>query len=345
MNIKTYIQSKLHKTHIPHTKDLIMMRIKDIEIVMKPKKRMWIDPFLALKTISSFMIIIGMTLVLLPSFDSDVEAFTSYDEVMVLSSTSVYALYEAYITPVEDDISMAHVMTLRTQLRTMIKYAYTFERLIQTEGNFNIKKNLSETRYELDFFAIDAFNDRLPFQMRVEKAFKNNQRDQFDFSGQFESFDIQGDVSYEKDRHMVNVSYVKDAFQVKVTYDDLLSTYQMDLYEGNTIIQTFTFFIDYDAFERATLNLSYAKDNIDTNLIISQSIISQEMTIEYEIENQNDIYKGLITVNVTGGILPKYIIEILFEDGETMRFQFIRPKTIRKNIQPITNNLIDRNVL
>lgn len=345
MNIKTFIQSKVSQTHIPNTKDAIMMRMQDVDLVKKQKKSSFVNPLLALKMMSSIMIVLGITLVLLPTFESEVEAFTSYDEVMILSSTSVYALYEAYMTPVEDDVSFAHVITLRSQLRTMIKYAYTFERLIQTEGNFKLEKTRSDTRYELEFEAIDAFNNRLPFHMDVEKSFKNNQRDQFEFRGQFQSFDVEGDVRFEKDRHLVKVSYIKDSFQVKVIYDDKISTYEIELYEENNVIQTFTFFVDYDVFDRPTLHLSYDKADVETDLIISRSIISKEMTIAYAIKNLESTYEGLITVNVMGGMMPKFLIQVTFDDGQTLRFQFIRPKAIRDNFMPMTNNLNDLNVL
>lgn len=345
MNFKAFILSKLSKTHIPNAKDAIMMRMQDVDLVIKQSKRAFINSLLALKMMSSFLIVLGITLVLLPTFESEVKAFTSYDEVMMLSSTSVYALYEAYMTPVEDDVSFTHVITLRSQLRTMIKYAYTFERLIQTEGNFKLEKTRSDTRYELKFEAIDAFNDRLPFHMDVEKSFKNNQRDQFDFRGLFQSFNVEGDVSFEKDRHMVKITFVKDAFQVKVIYDDKISTYEIELYEKNDVIQTFTFFVDYDVFDRPTLHLSYDKEDVETDLIISRSIISQEMTIAYAIKNLESTYEGLITVNVMEGMMPKFLIQVTFEDGQTLRFQFIRPKAIRENFMPMTNNLNDLNVL
>jgi hypothetical protein len=56
-------------------------------------------------------------------------------------------------------------------------------------------------------------------------------------------------------------------------------------------------------------------------------------------------FKGLITINIIGGLIPRYTMDITFEDGETIRFQFIRPKTIRDNRMPITNNDIFKNVL
>jgi hypothetical protein len=345
LNIKTYIQSKLHKTNIPDTKDAIMMRMKHIDLEVKQSKKVLIHPFFFLKIVSSFMIILGLSLLALPLFDTKVEAFTSYDEVMILSSTSVYALYESHMSPIEDDMSFAHVITLRSQLRTMIRYAYTFERLIQTEDNFNIEKNQTNNRYELQFEAVDALKSSLPFQIDVEKSFKSNKRDQFEFNGQFQSFDVLGDVSYEKDRHIVRVTYVKDSFQVKVTYDNETRTYEVEMIVDNTIMSSFSFFITYDLFDRPTLHMTYDEDGIKTDLVIHRSVISQEMTIEYVMQNDDTIFKGLITIQVLGGIIPRYMIEINFEEGDTLRFQFIRPKTIRDNRMPMTNNVIFKNVL
>ena len=345
MRIKTYIQSKINKADIPRLQDLIMSRMKDIDLIQKKKRKLVIHPFFALKLISSFMIILGLSLVILPLFDSEVEAFTSYDEVMILSSTSVYALYETYISPVEDDVSFAHVMTLRSQLKTMITYAYTFERLIQTEGNFNIEKSQKDTRYQLYFEAEDGLKDRLPFQMEVEKAFKNDKRDQFAFAGQFQLFEIEGDVIYDIDRHILKVSYVKESFQVRISYDNKTSQFDVDMYTGDEIIQSFSYYIDYDLFERPTLHMSYDHEGVSTNVVINRSIISKEMTLSYTMLSNGQTFKGLITINIIGGLIPRYTMDIPFEDGETIRFQFIRPKTIRDNRMPITNNVIFKNVL
>jgi hypothetical protein len=63
------------------------------------------------------------------------------------------------------------------------------------------------------------------------------------------------------------------------------------------------------------------------------------------MQNDDTIFKGLITIRVLGGIIPRYRIEINFEEGDTLRFQFIRPKTIRDNRMPMTNNVEVLNVL
>jgi hypothetical protein len=327
MKLHDILKQHIKKANIPKLQDKILLHIHQHQsIEEKSTKRLRFNAFLALKLTSITLLIFGMSLYLMSYRDDQIYAFSAYDTVMMQATSTAYAIFETLESPIDMPVSQTtHISLVRQELKTMISYQLLFERWIVSNIPNHIKNN-DDDQYILDFELQDDNNQKLPMRMHVTKQFKDFKKDEFSFEGQINQLTIKGETLHQNQAHTLLLHIQKGDQAVSITYDDKNQTFDFKITDNQTEIQSFSYHIDYDQFDRATVYVHYEKDGLTNHLVMTRSHRTRSFQIKYAMTSEAVTYQGSMNIVLKWMPKPRIDITLIFDDGQQFSYTFDRPQ-------------------
>lgn len=331
MKLKDNLKQHIQQAVIPNVGDNIIQRMQHETLQENKNVMYWLHPFRVLKMATMLFMITGISLLFINNRENQTYAFSQYEDVLMQASNTAFALYEDDRQTIEEPVStVEHVSLVQQELKTMIRYHLIFERLLVSKKPLNVEKINKERGFQLNFEYIDLEENVLPIALNIEKNVFNEQKDEFDFEGNFDKFELSGETRLVGSTHHLEVSITQSLFEIKIVYEDDTQTYHIEIFKDEENIQNFTYQVTYDTFNRPKISLTYQHESIMNTFELSHNMIKKQTNIVYNIQSNENIYEGDISIELKRIPNLRFVVTLTLDDGQTFTYQFNKPSRLQQ---------------
>lgn len=320
MRLKSIIKSLAKKSEIPQISKSILKNIN-----INKRKNYFNFRMLTLQISSILIFLIGF-FIFINNFQSNIYAFSNYDEVLMNATKIAYSYEE-----MEEEQSLISITTfneeqyiklLREEMPMLSKFVSKFESIL-----FSNKKNYSKSIFEKNinysFNYMDFNNESFDHDIKLSKKFRNNNEDRFDFNGKINSeFEFEGSTDYDQNRHLFNIEIRMKKFTFNISYDDESREYKKTVFFNENHILEYYFVISYDKYDLPKVEIDYTRENSNISIIISRNFKKKGIKIEYDID-KDILMQGYMIITLKGKM--KYNLEIFDDSGISFEYDYYRP--------------------
>ncbi len=323
----------IQKASIPDVSSKIQSQLPSVKTTQHPFLNRMRSPFI-LQFSAFLVLLLGVAMFSYQQSESQVYAFSDYEEVMGVSTGVMRTYFEESIINDEPlTVSMSSYDVIDQEIKLIVQHIILVEKMVMTQRKVIESKRLIESKeiYDVSFETINQ--DMITYELELEKNFQQYKKDVFAFEGRFDDIDISGYTTFDNTSHQLYMSAQKINKEATIEYDSESKIFKIEFMEDDVKVRAFEYQLTRNNFDIPTLMISYENQSRTINLTLNYIPMMMKIHASYEIIEDEDQYQGTFYMSYQMMNRMMLIITGETEDHQIFNYEFSRFQRIETNFQ------------
>jgi hypothetical protein len=206
----------------------------------------------------------------------------------------------------------------------MVQHIILVEKMVMTQRKVIESKQWIESKeiYDVSFETIHQ--DRITYELELEKNYQQFKKDVFAFEGSFDDINISGYTTFDNTSHQLFVSAQKTSKEVRIEYDSESKNFNIGFMEDSAKVREFEYQLTRNNFDIPTVSIVYENQLRTVNLVINYLPLMRKVHVSYEIIDASNAYLGTFQMGYQMMNGMTIMISGKTEDHRIFNYEFSR---------------------
>ena len=314
----------IQKASIPDVSSKIQSQLPSVKATPHTLFNRMKSPFI-LQFSAFLLLLMGVFMFSYQQSESQIYAFTDYEEVMGISTGLIRTYFEeSMIENAPLSMSVSSVDVIDQEINLMVQHIILVEKMVMTQRKVIQSKRMNESKeiYDVSFETIQQ--DMVTYELELEKNYQQFKKDIFAFEGNFDNINISGYTTFDNVSHHLYVSAQKTSKEVTIEYDSESKNFIIGFMEDNVKVREFEYQLIRNNFDIPTLNIAYTNQSRSVNLTLNYLPMMRKIHVSYEIIGASITYRGTFQMGYQMMNGMTLVITGKTEDHQLFNYEFRR---------------------
>ena len=314
----------IQKASIPDVSSKIQSQLPSVKTTPHTLFNRVKSPFI-LQFSAFLFLLLGILMISYQQSESQIYAFSDYEEVMGISTGLIRTYFEdSMIGDAPLSMSISSDDVIDQEISLMVQHIILVEKMVMTQRKVIESKQWIESKeiYDVSFETIHQ--DRITYELELEKNYQQFKKDVFAFEGSFDDINISGYTTFDNTSHQLFVSAQKTSKEVRIEYDSESKNFNIGFMEDSAKVREFEYQLTRNNFDIPTVSIVYENQLRTVNLVINYLPLMRKVHVSYEIIDASNAYLGTFQMGYQMMNGMTIMISGKTEDHRIFNYEFSR---------------------